>query len=241
MMSNERTPPIQGDDEPMSVSHFRTKGFWEKRAPHARRRRHLLFAIALVFLVSGCVTPTPRRQGNICEIFEQQPDWYDYARASEKRWGTPVHVLMAFVKKESSFQSHARPPMRWFLFIPLGRASTALGYAQPLSQTWKDYRAERGNILSSRTRMKDALDFVGWYNAKTKRELGISLHDAHRLYLAYHEGRGGYRRGAWKKKPKVRRAAQRVAETARRYKAQLARCESRFRCDSWYQIWPLCR
>ncbi len=228
-------------NEPMLVSRFRSKGFWEKRASHARWRRHLLFAFALVFLVSGCVTPTPRRQGNICAVFDQQPDWYDYARASEKRWGTPVHVLMAFVKKESSFQSHARPPMRWFLFIPLGRASTALGYAQPLSQTWKDYRAERGNLLSSRSHMKDALDFVGWYNAKTRRELGISLYDAHRLYLAYHEGRGGYRRGTWKKKPKVRRAAQRVAETARRYKAQIARCESRFQCDSWYQIWPFCR
>ena len=225
----------------MSFSLVRSKGFGEKRASRARRRRHILFAIALVFLVSGCVTPTPRRQGNICSIFDQQPDWYDYARASERRWGTPVHVLMAFVKKESSFQSHARPPMRWFLFIPLGRPSTALGYAQPLNQTWRDYKKERGSILSSRTRMKDALDFVGWYNAKTKRELGISLNDAHRLYLAYHEGRGGYRRGTWRKKPKVRRAAQRVAETARRYKEQFARCESRFRCDSWYQIWPLCR
>ena len=131
----------------MLVSRFRSKGFWEKRAPRARRRRHLLFAIALVFLVSGCVTPTPRRQGNICAVFDQQPDWYDHARASEKRWGTPVHVLMAFVKKESSFQSHARPPMRWFLFIPLGRASTALGYAQPLSQTWRDYKAERGKHI----------------------------------------------------------------------------------------------
>lgn len=228
-------------NEPMSFSLVCLNDSSKKRAPRARLRRHAALAIALAFLVSGCVTPTPRRQGNICEVFEQQPDWYDYARASEKRWGTPVHVQMAFVWKESSFQSHARPPMRWFLFIPLGRASTALGYAQPLNPTWKDYKAERGSILSSRTRMKDALDFIGWYNAKTRRELGISLHDAHRLYLAYHEGRGGYRRGTWKKKPKLRRAARRVAETARRYKAQLARCESRFRCDSWYQIWPFCR
>ena len=196
----------------MSFSLVRSNVSWKKRAPRARWRRRLSLAFALVFLVSGCVTPTPRRQGNICEVFEQQPDWYDYARASEKRWGTPVHVQMAFVWKESSFQSHARPPMRWFLFIPLGRPSTALGYAQPLNQTWGDYKAERGSWLSSRTNMKDALDFIGWYNAKTRRELGISLNDAHRLYLAYHEGRGGYRRGTWKKKPKLRRAAQRVAE-----------------------------
>lgn len=228
-------------DEPMSVSLVRPEDSWKRRTPRARLRRHAALAVALAFLVSGCVTPTPRRQGNICAVFDQHRDWYDYAHASEKRWGTPVHVLMAFVWKESSFQSHARPPMRWFLFIPLGRASTAVGYAQPLNQTWREYKAERGSILSNRSRMKDALDFIGWYNAKTRRELGISLNDARRLYLAYHEGRGGYRRGTWKKKPKIRRAAQRVAETARRYKAQLARCESRFRCDSWYQIWPFCR
>ena len=225
----------------MLVSRFHSSGFWKKRAPRARLRRRVVLAVALAFLVSGCVTPTPKRQSNVCSVFDQQPDWYDYARASEKRWGTPVHVQMAFVWKESSFQSHVRPPMRWFLFIPLGRASTAVGYAQPLNQTWRDYKKERGHVLSSRSRMKDALDFIGWYNDKTRRELGISLNDAHRLYLAYHEGRGGYRRGTWKKKPMVRRAARRVAETARRYKAQLARCESRYRCDSWYQIWPFCQ
>lgn len=228
-------------NEPMSVSRFFSRGYPKKRVFHAHPHRFALFAFALAFLVSGCVTPTPRRQGNICSIFEQQRDWYDYARASEKRWGTPVHVLMAFVKKESSFQSHARPPMRWFLFIPLGRPSTALGYAQPLNQTWRDYKKERGHFLSSRTSMKDALDFIGWYNAKTRRELGISLNDARNLYLAYHDGRGGYRRGTWKKKPKLLRAARRVDETARRYKSQLARCESRYRCDSWYEIWPFCR
>ena len=70
---------------------------------------------------------------------------------------------------------------------------------------------------------------------------GIARSDAQRLYLTYHEGRGGYRRGTWKKKPQVQRTARRVAATAAQYRAQLARCESRFRCDSWYQVWPLCR
>ncbi len=228
-------------NQTMPFSPVNSKKHCPKQIPRARLRHHVALAVALGFLVSGCVTPTPKRQGNICSVLDQQPDWYDYARASEKRWGTPMHVLMAFVKKESSFQSHVRPPMQWFLFIPLGRASTAVGYAQPLNQTWGDYKAERGNFLSNRSRMKDALDFIGWYNAKSRRELGISLNDAQRLYLAYHEGRGGYRRGTWKKKPKVQRAARQVAETARRYKAQLARCESRFRCDSWYQVWPFCQ
>ncbi len=206
-----------------------------------RLRRHLAAALALALLAAGCAAPTPGRQGDICEIFAQQPDWYDHARASAARWGTPVHVLMAFVRQESSFQSHARPPMRWFWVIPLGRASSAKGYAQALDPTWKEYQAERGGLFRSRSNMKDALDFIGWYNAKTRRELRIPLHDARRLYLAYHDGRGGYRRGTWKRKPVLQRTARRVARTARRYKTQLARCDSRFRCDAWYQIWPFCR
>ena len=88
--------------------------------------------------------------------------------------------------------------------------------------------------------MEDALDFVGWYNHKTWRELGVDRADAYRLYLAYHEGRGGYRRGTWKGKPEVQRYAKRVSETASAYRSQLARCEERFRCDSWYQVWPFC-
>ena len=78
-------------------------------------------------------------------------------------------------------------------------------------------------------------------NHRTRRQLGIPLTDAQRLYLAYHEGQGGYRRGTWMDKPKVQRAARRVAATSDRYRAQLARCESSFRCDSWYQVWPFCR
>ena len=67
--------------------------------------------------------------------------------------------------------------------------------------------------------MEDALDFVGWYNHKTWKELGIDRTDAYRLYLAYHEGRGGYRRGTWKGKPEVQRYARRVSETTRSYQS----------------------
>lgn len=203
--------------------------------------RTLLIVLVLIW-VSGCsYAPPPKRQADVCQVFSQHPDWYDYAVKSQRKWGTPVHILMAFVRHESSFQSHAKPPMRWLLFIPLGRPSSAKGYAQALNPVWSEYEAERGRLFRSRSDMEDALDFVGWYNHKTWRELGIARNDAHRLYLAYHEGRGGYRRGTWKKKPGLQRTAKRVAATAAAYKGQLAKCESRFRCDSWYQVWPLCR
>ena len=205
------------------------------------RRAAMALAACLTLLAAGCASPPPRGQGDICTVFGQEPDWYDYARASESRWGTPVPVLMAFVRHESSYRSDARPARKWFWFIPLGRPSSAQGYAQAQDPVWGEYTAERGSLFRSRSDMEDALDFIGWYNEKTHRQLGIRRHDAYRLYLAYHEGRGGYRRGTWKEKPGVQATARRVRDTAARYRSQLARCDSEFRCDSWYQIWPFCR
>ena len=198
--------------------------------------------VLLLTWVSACsYAPPPQQQRDICQVFAQYPDWYDYADKSQQKWGTPVHILMAFVRHESSYRSHARPPRRWLWFIPLGRPSSARGYAQAQDPVWGEYQAERGKLFRSRSDMEDALDFIGWYNHKTWRQLGIARTDAEKLYLAYHEGRGGYRRGTWKKKPKLQRIARGVAATAGQYRAQLGRCEARFRCDSWYQVWPFCR
>ena len=202
--------------------------------------RLVCLALAVAALAAGCASAPPTRQADLCSVFDQYPDWYDYARSSARKWGTPVHVQMAFVRHESSYRSDARPPRKWLWFIPWGRVSSAKGYAQAQDPVWSEYQAERGRLFRSRSDMEDALDFIGWYNHKTWRQLGISRSDAYRLYLAYHEGRGGYSRGSWKKKPGVRRTAERVSRTARSYKSQLARCEQRFRCDSWYQFWPFC-
>ena len=197
-------------------------------------------AIGLALFATGCSTAPPDNQGNLCSVFEQYPDWYDYARASESEWGTPVPVQMAFVHRESSYRSHARPPRKWLWFIPWGRQTSAKGYAQALDGTWDEYEDERGGLFRSRSDMEDALDFIGWYNRKSHRQLGLAYTDAYSLYLAYHEGRGGYRSGKWKNKQGVKAAARKVARTAKRYTSQLAKCQSRFRCDSWYQIWPFC-
>ena len=201
----------------------------------------LLLGGAVALLVAGCASTPPNNQGDICAVFEQEPDWYDEARKSAKKWGTPVHVQMSFVRHESSYRSRAKPPRKKLWFIPLGRPSSAKGYAQAQDPVWGEYQKERGRLFRTRSDMGDALDFIGWYNHKTWKELGISRSDARNLYLAYHEGRGGYRRGTWKNKPGVQRTAARVAETAARYRSQLARCESSYRCRAWYKVWPFCR
>ena len=123
----------------------------------------IAFAACVAVLAAGCASTPPERQADLCAVFEQHPDWYDYAGDSAEEWGTPVHVLMAFVRHESSYRSDAKPPFRWFLFIPLGRASSAEGYAQAQDPVWGEYQAERGRLFRSRSDMEDALDFVGWY------------------------------------------------------------------------------
>lgn len=190
--------------------------------------------------LSGCVSAPPRETVNICAIFDEYPEWYDYAKASEEKWGTPVHVQMAFVHQESRFVGDARPPMEWLLFIPLGRASSAEGYAQIQDPAWSDYTNETGGLLKSRSDMEDALDFIGWYNNISRDRLGISLWDPKNLYLAYHEGHGGYSRGSYRSKSKLLHVADKVNYRAREYGAQLKRCEARFKCRKWYQFGPFC-
>lgn len=203
-----------------------------------------LIVAALSLLTTSCaiLSPSPPRdQANLCQIFREQPKWYDYARASEKRWGTPIATQMAFVHQESAFRSHVRPPRTRLLgFIPWTRPSSSYGYAQAQDPVWGEYRADAGSLFAHRTHMKHATDFIGWYNQRTHQRLGISLANPEHLYLAYHEGPTGYRNGAWRGKAQVQRVASGVNARAGRYQAQLATCEAEFRCRRFWQFGPFC-
>jgi len=204
-----------------------------------------LLVLALIALTAGCAVrgpAPPPNQDNLCEIFRENPRWYDYARDSEQKWGTPIATQMAFIQQESSFRSHVRPDRKRLLgVVPWRRPSSAYGYAQAQDPVWGEYRADAGSLTARRTHMKHATDFVGWYNVRTQRMTGVSLQNAEHLYLAYHEGQGGYIRGTWRNKPGVQRSARQVAERADRYERQLASCESEFRCRRFYQVAPFCR
>ncbi|WP_207308949.1 lysozyme-like domain containing protein [Marinobacter salicampi] len=212
------------------------------------RLRHrvlpVVFIMLLAWLIGGfeiLVPAPPQNQNDICEIFSDHPDWYDYARASEQRWGIPIPIQMAFVHYESSFRSHVRPPRtRLFGLIPWARPSTAYGYAQALDPAWADYMKEAGGLYAQRTQMQHALDFIGWYNHKSLEGLDIAPTNAHHLYLAYHEGRTGYLRGSFRNKPSVQKVARRVAAKAASYTAQLPHCEAELRCRRFYQFPPFC-
>lgn len=201
----------------------------------SRRFGFALFAITLLAL-GGCATTPPQHSENICKVFDQYPEWYDDAHDAQQRWGTPINVLMAFMKHESSFREDARPDRPWFLFIPLPRKSSAYGYAQVQDPAWHDYEKATGGFFKSRTDFGDAVDFMGWYTDNIHRQLGIAKTDPQHLYLAYHEGVGGYRSKGWQRNKSLLRTADGVAYHAREYGAQLKQCEQRFRCRHWYQF-----
>lgn len=202
----------------------------------------LLIGIWATLRFSLLAPSPPANPDNLCEIFREHPAWYDYARNSQERWGTPIATQMAFVYYESSFRSHAQPPRtKLWGFIPWARPTTAYGYAQALDPAWREYlEANNGKWYVVRTDMEYALDFVGWYNHLTRKQAGVGFYNPRHLYLAYHEGRGGYQRGSHKQKPNVTALAQRVQNRAFRYDNQLQNCEQEFQCWRWYQFWPFC-
>lgn len=186
----------------------------------------------VLVLAAGCSATQsslhpPRAPDDACAIFKEKKDWYADACDAEERWGVPVAVQLAFIRTESSFRHDARPPRRKVLGMPTGpRPSTALGYAQALDGTWEEYQQATGAHGADRDDFADAVDFIGWYNARSVKMCGISRKDAYRLYLAYHEGQQGYLQGTHRRKAWLLDTAQKVAERASRYNSQLRRCES---------------
>ncbi|HDZ89590.1 MAG TPA: hypothetical protein ENH37_02815 [Deltaproteobacteria bacterium] len=190
----------------------------------------LLIGGILPFL-QGCAGPSPPKHlENICEIFRENPEWYKEANDSFKRWGIPIPVMMAIMHQESRYVSDARPPRTTCLWIfPGPRPSSAYGYAQAKDETWEDYQKSAGSSWADRDDFGDAIDFVGWYCHLSLKKCGLSRWDARNLYLAYHEGRGGFNRRTYRKKGWLMEVAGRVQVRANRYRNQLASCEKEFR------------
>jgi hypothetical protein len=184
-------------------------------------------AFAGLLLLSACGGGGPQdvRPSNVadlCAIYRDNPHWAEAAAEAERRWGTPQEVKMAIIWRESTFDSDARP-VKYLAGVPVGYASSAFGYAQAIDGTWDWYRKDTG-AAGDRDVFVDAIDFVGWYMAKTREMTGVPTWDAFNQYLAYHEGQTGYARGSWRQKQWLQRAAAQVAHQAEVYRQQRIRC-----------------
>jgi hypothetical protein len=173
----------------------------------------------------GGYNTSPRNLNDACAIVTERPKYLKAFRATQRKWGVPVHVQMATIYQESKFDGDARTPFKYVVeVIPMGRQSSAYGYSQALDGTWDEYRRETGRSGAKRDRIRDATDFMGWYMNKTREKNGIALTDARNQYLAYHEGHSGYARGSYKQKSWLVRVADQVDERSRLYQGQLAKC-----------------
>lgn len=185
-------------------------------------------SLALLVLLSGCTSSPPTNQDDICSIFDQKSKWYKDAKASQRKWGTPIPVMMAIIHQESNFQARAKPPRKKILWIiPGPRPASAYGYSQATDDTWKGYKKSTGAWGADRNDFDDAIDFVGWYNDQSYRRNKIQKTDAYNLYLAYHEGNGGYAKKSYRNKQWLINVAKKVSSRSTSYTAQLAACEKK--------------
>lgn len=200
------------------------------------RRTALFLLCALPLLLSAC-TSAPARTDNICAIFKEKKRWYKPASAAAKRWNASVPVMMAIMHQESRFRHNVKPPRKRYLgFIPGPRPSNAAGYSQALKSTWRAYQEDTRDRGADRRRFSDAIDFVGWYNNQSRKRSAIASNDAYHLYLAYHEGHGGFNRRTYNNSNKewLRGVAAKVSGRAKVYSAQLAQCEKSLQKRRWF-------
>jgi len=196
-------------------------------------KKHLI--LLLLVTLTDCTALPPKNSENICSTFREKDDWYEDAKNSFKKWGVPIHIQMAIMHQESHFVADAEPPRPWLLgFIPLPRESSAYGYAQAKDETWDDYLSKAGGWSADRDEFADATDFIGWYCNVSHNRLGISKLDAKNLYLAYHEGHGGYQHKSYLQKAGLVQIANKVAKRAKLFQSQLGECQHDLENKGWF-------
>lgn len=187
-----------------------------------------MIAVLLVASCGGGQTSAPRNLDNACALLKERPEYYKAFRNVERKWGVPVHVQMATIHQESKFVGDARTPFRYVIgVIPMGRQSSAFGYAQALDATWDEYREDQNRRTAKRDRINDASDFMGWYMNQTRDRNGVALTDARNQYLAYHEGHAGFRRASFNSKPWLVTVAGKVDARSDMYEQQISGCRLR--------------
>lgn len=192
-------------------------------------------AVLTIGLFYGCVSTPPKNVNNLCKLFKEKPSWYRDVKASAEKWNSTVPIIMSFIYQESRFVHDAKPPRKKILWvIPGPRTSDAYGYAQARDSTWEWYLKDTEQWNANRRDFGDAADFVGWYNHMSHRLSGISTKDTYHLYLAYHDGQGGFNRKTYQSKGWLKQVARKIDQRAKRYDAQLKNCQNDLPGSFWW-------
>ena len=184
------------------------------------------FLYFLIFSLLVSCSSIPKNTQNACSIFSERYLWYKHAKNSSEKYGVPVHLILAFVNKESGFNRWAKPERtKLFKIIPYKRPSSSFGYSQAIDKTWDQYKIETNNMLALRSRFKDSVMFIGWYINKTHQMNKIPLNDSYRQYLNYYLGWGNYANKTYKSDTKAIIFAKNVQKQSNTYKNQLRECQ----------------
>ena len=196
--------------------------------------KSVLLMVMALMLLTGCASAPPENRDDICAVFNEKTSWYKKARRSSRRWGISIPIMMSFIYQESSFRAKARPPRKKILWvIPGRRPASAYGYAQATNETWSAYKKSTGQWGADRNDFGDAIDFIGWYNDQTYRKNKVAKTDGRNLYLAYHEGQGGFASKSYRNKQWLIGVAKKVSDRADTYRTQLNSCEKGLR-RGWF-------
>ena len=186
--------------------------------------RNLIYFI--VFLLTASCSSIPKYPENACKIFGENYLWYKSVKKSSETYGAPIHIILAFVNKESGFNRWAKPKRtKLFKIFPYKRPSSSFGYSQAVKKTWELYKNETNRPLALRTRFKDSVMFIGWYMNKTNKINKVPLTDSYRQYLNYYLGWGNYAKKVYKTDKKAIIFAKNVENQSKIYKSQLTECQ----------------
>ena len=189
--------------------------------------------ILALFLLASCSAKIPSNQDDICDILDENPKWGQRLLDAQKRWDAEPSTVMAIIRQESSFDPNAAPERNKLLgFIPWKRPSSAKGYAQAVEGTWEEYKKETNKRRAKRSNFSDSVDFIGWYLSKAK-SVRIKSYEVDKLYIAYHEGYGGYKRKTYRDKDWLIDVAKKVKYNAVRYERQLKSCPLKEKKSFW--------
>ncbi len=187
--------------------------------------KNKLIYLIIFFFVISC-SSIPKYPQNACKIFGENYLWYKSIKKSSETYDAPIHIILAFVKKESGFNRWAKPKRtKLFKIVPYKRPSSSLGFSQAVKKTWKLYKTETNDPLALRANFKDSVMFIGWYISKTNKINKIPRNDAYRQYLNYYLGWGSYAKKVYKTDKKAIIYAKNVEKQSKIYRNQLIECQ----------------
>ena len=93
------------------------------------------FLYFLIFYLLVSCSSIPKNTQNACSIFSERYLWYKHTKNSSEKYRVPVHLILAFVNKESGFNRWAKPERtKLFKIIPYKRPSSSFGYSQAIDK-----------------------------------------------------------------------------------------------------------